>query len=67
MSPQSADQGKFDFSRNFCYTIYRIMEVLYIMIICIIIIILLVITILSLIIYNRKKLDKTEKELYNNI
>ncbi len=37
------------------------------MIICIIIIILLIITILSLIIYNRKKLDKTEKELYNNI
>jgi tellurite resistance protein TehA-like permease len=43
------------------------MEVLYIMIICIIIIILLIITILSLIIYNKKKFDKTEKELYNNI
>lgn len=66
MSLQSADQGKFDFSRSFCYTIYRIMEVLY-MIICIIIIILLVIAILSLIVYNKKKIDKTEKELYNNI
>ena len=37
------------------------------MYICIIIIILLIITILSLIIYNKKKLEKTEKDLYNNI
>ena len=37
------------------------------MYICIIIIILLIITILSLIIYNKKKFDKTEKQLYNNI
>lgn len=37
------------------------------MIICIIIIILLIITILSLIIYNKKNFDKTEKKLYNNI
>lgn len=37
------------------------------MFICIIIIILLIITIFSLIIYNKKKLEKNEKEIYNII